>query len=155
MKMVNLLFFQSKAWCRPIDIRPRCLYLFLFHLYQHRYIANLLVSILLQISAFAKEWAEEHIRQGWTLKHRDNLKSCTESGALNSDATGAVQAFYDEKKNVDFDNPEWGKKKGKVVVNGHFLTMIDKTMGRMGVGCAPNPKVSNPIACSCPLYSHC
>ena len=115
----------------------------------------MLVSILLQISAFAKEWADEHIRQGWTLKHRANLKSCTENAAAHFNATGAVQAFYDEKKNVDFDNPEWGKKKGKVVVNGHFLTMIDKTMGRMGVGCAPDPKVSNPIACSCPPYSHC
>ena len=53
----------------------------------------------------------------------------------------AVQAFYDEKKNVDFDNPEYNKKKGKVAVNGHFLAMIDKTMGRMGVGCAPDHKV--------------
>ena len=52
-----------------------------------------------------------------------------------------MQAFYDEKKNVDFDNPEYNKKKGKVVVNGHFLAMIDKTMGRMGVGCAPDHKV--------------
>ena len=73
------------------------------------------------------------MKQGWKqLTHRQNLKTCNENGFTGSNSTEGVKAFYSEKKKVDFNNLVWYKH------NGHFMNMIDKTIGSMGVGCAPN-----------------
>ena len=40
--------------------------------------------------------------------------------------------YYNEIKHVDFDKPVWNDK------NGHFMNMMDKNAGLMGVGCTPN-----------------
>ena len=77
------------------------------------------------------------MKQGFTqLTHRKNLKSCSESGFVGYNATGAVDAFYSEIKNVDFNNPIMTMTGNRV--NGHFMALIDKTAGLMGVGCTPN-----------------
>ena len=73
------------------------------------------------------------MKLGWKkLTHRKNLLTCLENGFAGSNSTEGVKAFYSEKKKVDFNNLVWNKH------NGHFMNMIDKTIGSMGVGCAPN-----------------
>ena len=72
------------------------------------------------------------MKQGFKkLTHRKDVKSCTESGFIGYNATSAVNAFYAEIKNVDFNNLVWED-------GGHFMNMIDKTIGIMGAGCTPN-----------------
>ena len=77
------------------------------------------------------------MKQGWKqLTHRKNLKSCSENGAGGDNSTEAVNAFYKEIKNVDFNNPVMIMTGPKT--NGHFMTIIDKYNGMVGVGCTPD-----------------
>ena len=77
------------------------------------------------------------MKQGFQqLTHRKNLKSCTESGATGYNVTEAVNGFYSEIKYVDWNNPIMTMTGNRV--NGHFMALVDKTAGLMGVGCTPN-----------------
>ena len=70
-----------------------------------------------------------------------------ENIGMNS-VTFAVDFFYKEIKQYDFDNPVY------LDANAHFIHMIWKNAKKMGVGCAGSMVRSNNISFFLPLLHH-
>ena len=66
----------------------------------------------------------------------------------DTSVTFAVDFFYNEIKQWDFDNPVYSD------ANVHFMNMIWKNAKKMGVGCAGSMVGSNNISFFLPLLHH-
>ena len=66
----------------------------------------------------------------------------------DTSVTFAVDFFYNEIKQWDFDNPVYSD------ATSHFIHMIWKNAKKMGVGCAGSMVRSNNISFFLPLLHH-
>ena len=99
------------------------------------FVGNSLFS--LQISAFSQKWADELEKAG-KMSHQDLQQAifnaenvCCEimGGTASVTVTSAVDLFYKELEQYDFNNPN------PTMANMHFRNMIWKNSKKLGVGC--------------------
>ena len=93
--------------------------------------------LFLQISAFSQKWADELEKAG-KMSHQDLQQAifnaenvCCEiiGGTASVTVTSAVDLFYKELEQYDFNNPN------PTMANMHFRNMIWKNSKKLGVGC--------------------
>ena len=71
---------------------------------------------------------------GAKLFHRKNLKSCTEAMGGGLNITTLIDEYYSQVDRID-----WNEIKDV----GHIMSLLDKTMSFIGVGCAPKVILSS------------
>jgi len=87
------------------------------------------------ISRYAQEWAEEVVRKtnGESPYHRQNLLSCTEAlSAGNYNITQLIDGIYSKVDEIDWND---------IKDVGHITSLLDFTMGYVGIGCSPRNDV--------------
>ena len=65
---------------------------------------------------------------GKPLFHRQNLKSCTEAMGGGYNITSLIDGYYSKVDKIDWND---------IKDVGHIMSLLDKTMSFIGVGCAP------------------
>ena len=101
--------------------------------------------MLLQISTLSQNWADKIAKEG-TIRHNEvGLQQNqafynAENIADTPNVTRAVDFFYNEIKQWDFDNPVFS------YATNHFMHMIWKNAKKVGVGCAGSMVRSNNIS---------
>ena len=107
--------------------------------------SSVVQTLLLQISSFSQNWADKIAKEG-TIRHNEvGLRQNqafynAENIADTPNVTRAVDFFYNEIKQWDFDNPVFS------YATNHFMHMIWKNAKKVGVGCAGSMVRSNNIS---------
>ena len=107
--------------------------------------SSVVQTLLLQISTLSQNWADKIAKEG-TIRHNEvGLQQNqafynAENIADTPNVTRAVDFFYNEIKQWDFDNPVFS------YATNHFMHMIWKNAKKVGVGCAGSMVRSNNIS---------